>query len=126
LAKGQVSGQDTTIAPGRLTAWVWRNNLHHIDADYDAEGGDMKAITVRNIPSELQGRLEKEASETHSSLNKTVLRLLLKATGISAPEKPVGRNHDLDHLAGTWTAEEAAQFDEVLADQRRIDAALWE
>jgi len=34
-------------------------------------------------------------------------------------------HHDLDHLAGTWTDEEAASFDAALAEQRRVDPELW-
>ena len=34
--------------------------------------------------------------------------------------------HDLDHLAGSWSEQEAAEFDRALAEQRRIDPELWE
>jgi len=34
-------------------------------------------------------------------------------------------HHDLDHLAGTWSDEEAAEFDAALAEQRKIDPELW-
>jgi hypothetical protein len=30
-------------------------------------------------------------------------------------------HHDLDHLAGTWSDEEAAEFDAALAEQRKIE-----
>ena len=86
----------------------------------------MKAITLRNIPPQLGEKLEEEATTTGASLNKTVIRLLLKATGLAGRERGTPRFHDLDHLAGTWTPEEAAEFDRVLADQRQIDPELWE
>jgi hypothetical protein len=35
-------------------------------------------------------------------------------------------HHDLDHLAGTWSDEEAAAFDAALIEQRRVDPELWE
>lgn len=35
-------------------------------------------------------------------------------------------HRDLDHLAGTWSKEEADEFDEALAEQRRIDPELWD
>lgn len=42
-------------------------------------------------------------------------------------EKAAGqRHHDLDHLAGTWSEEAAAEFDAALAEQRKIDPELWE
>ena len=34
-------------------------------------------------------------------------------------------NYDLDHLAGTWSTEEATAFEATLAEQRRVDPELW-
>jgi hypothetical protein len=36
------------------------------------------------------------------------------------------RQHDLDDLAGTWDAEEVAEFERALAAQRRIDPRVWD
>lgn len=85
----------------------------------------MKAITLRNLPAQLARRIEEEASATGASLNKTVIRLLQRATGLGEPATAEVRHHDLDHLAGAWSAEEAAEFDRVLAEQRQIDPELW-
>ncbi len=84
----------------------------------------MKAITVRNIPPELAAILEKEAQSSDTSLNKTVIRLLEKATGL-LPRPGRRRYHDLDDLAGSWSPEEAAEFERALGDQRQIDPELW-
>ncbi len=81
---------------------------------------------IHESPPQLGEKLEEEASANGASLNKTVIRLLLKATGLAGRERGTIRFHDLDHLAGTWTPEEAAEFDRVLADQRQIDPELWE
>lgn len=35
-----------------------------------------------------------------------------------------GLHDDLDHLAGNWTDEEAAEFDAALAEQRKIEPEL--
>ena len=32
---------------------------------------------------------------------------------------------DLDHLAGTWSEEEAKGFETSLSEQRRVDPDLW-
>lgn len=85
----------------------------------------MKAITLRNLPPELSRYLEDEAAATDSSLNKTVIRLLLLATGLGERSRAKTRFHDLDDLAGTWTEEEARDFDACLAEQRRIDPEVW-
>jgi len=39
--------------------------------------------------------------------------------------KPPVRYHDLDHLTGTLTKEEAAAFDKLIAEQRTINPRLW-
>lgn len=35
--------------------------------------------------------------------------------------KPPVRYHDLDHLVGTWTKQEAAAFDKIVKSFRTID-----
>jgi hypothetical protein len=51
--------------------------------------------------------------------------LLEESAGGKAKKKEPVRYHDLDHLAGTWTKEEAAAFDKLIAEQRTIDPDLW-
>ena len=84
----------------------------------------MTAITLRNIPQTLQEVIRKRAGKDGLSLNKTVIRMLEEAAG---QRTTTGRelHHDLDHLAGTWSDEEAAAFDAALAEQRRVDPELW-
>jgi len=84
----------------------------------------MTAITLRNIPPKLQEAIRKRAGEDGLSLNKAVLRMLEEATGQRHPAR--GLHHELDHLAGIWSAEEAAAFDAALLEQRRIDPEAWE
>jgi hypothetical protein len=86
----------------------------------------MKTITLRDLPPELEDRVEAKARELGLSLNKTVTRLLQEH--LCPDSRPLGsrRYHDLEHLAGSWTVEEADQFDQSLEEQRRIDPALWD
>ena len=90
-----------------------------------------RTITVRNMPPELERRIEALAKEEGASLAQTVIRLLLRATGLRGPDDSGrvrgtrGRNHELDALAGTWNAEQAAEFERALDEQRRIDRELW-
>ncbi len=86
----------------------------------------MRTITIRNLPDELRERLEAEAKREGASLAQTVIRLLLRATGLNRSLNRRVRHHDLDELAGTWSADEAAEFDEALAAQRRIDPGVWQ
>jgi hypothetical protein len=84
----------------------------------------LTTITLRNIPPKLREVIQKRAEADGLSLNKTILRMLEEATG----QRPTGRklHHDLDHLAGTWSEEEAAAFDTALIEQRGLDPKLWQ
>jgi plasmid stability protein len=84
----------------------------------------MKTITLRNFPHDLARALEEQAAESGTSLNKTVIRLLERTLGLS-PKPPGERYRDLDELAGSWTAEDAREFDRALDEQRQIDPELW-
>ncbi len=84
----------------------------------------MKPITLRGVSKELERILRRTAAETGESLNRVAIALLERGAGLSRrPGRVI--HHDLDHLAGTWTEEEADAFDAELEQQRRIDAELW-
>jgi hypothetical protein len=85
----------------------------------------MKLITIRNIPPHLVRIIRRKAEADGVSINKTVLSLLDERAGVSKkkPRRPL--HHDLDALAGSWTAREASAFDKALAEQRQIDPDLW-
>lgn len=85
----------------------------------------MKAITLRNLPPELERAIHKKAREKKLSLNKAVLALLEETAGRQNSKHKV-RYHELDPLCGSWSKEEADQFDRALVEQRRIDLKLWE
>jgi len=83
----------------------------------------MKAITLRNIPLDIQKAIQRRARKT-GSVNKAVISLLEESTG-GRKRKKVHLYHDLDKLAGTWSKREADDFDRTLALQRQIDSELW-
>ena len=85
----------------------------------------MKQITIRGIPGEVKKTVQKEAERKGVSLNKAIISLLERAMGTKVPEnKKKVLYHDLDHLAGLWSREEAALFDKTLKAQRKADAEL--
>lgn len=71
----------------------------------------MKQITIRGIPDEILRIIEKEAKRKKLSMNKALISLFERATGIIT-KKEAKRllYHDLGHLWGAWTKEEAASF----------------
>lgn len=83
----------------------------------------MKALTLRHLKPELAREIERKAHESGTSLSGAVLSLLEQATGLA--KKPKASHHDLDHLAGSWSAEQTRAFDKALTRQRKIDAELW-
>lgn len=86
----------------------------------------MKVVTLRKVPPEVSRVVERRAKERGTSINKAVISLLEEAAGIQRKGRGSTLYHDLDALAGSWTKEEAATFEEVLRKQRRVDPELWQ
>lgn len=84
----------------------------------------MKAVTLRNLPPQLDRTIRQRAKKKGVSVNKVVISLLQDHLGES-DRKPVHRYHDLDELAGSWSKQEAAAFERTLARQRGIDPEMW-
>ena len=83
----------------------------------------LKPITIRGVPPALERVLARAASESGDSLNRVVISLLEEAAGLRRKRRVL--HHDLDALAGAWTAKEAAAFDRDIAEGRRIEPELW-
>jgi hypothetical protein len=83
-----------------------------------------RAITVRNLPRELDSLIRRRARKSRTSVNRVVVQLLEEAAGSREPKKREPYT-DLDGLIGIWSEAEARKFDAALAEQRRIDPELW-
>lgn len=100
----------------------------HLMANARPFEDSLRTITIRKMPRELEQRIEEIATEEGASLARTVIRLLMRATGLlesELSETPGERHHDLDDLAGTWSDEEAVEFDRSVVVQRRVDPEVW-
>ncbi len=84
----------------------------------------MKQITIRGIPDDIERKARREAERKGLSFNKAFLSLLKTSAGTKERKKRV-LHHELDHLCGIWTKEEAEVFQKHLGFQRRIDEDLW-
>ena len=84
----------------------------------------MTQLTVRDVDEHLGNELKREAEARGLSVNKLVLQLLRESVGLSPQSRPAV-NTDLDYLAGTWSDEDVADFEHRLAEQRALDAELW-
>jgi len=86
----------------------------------------LRQTTIRGIPDEIEKMVRKEAKRKGMSFDKAFISLLERLTGIGATaEKKKIPYHDLDHLSGAWTKEDAAEFNKALGPQREIDEGLW-
>jgi len=86
----------------------------------------MANFSLRGIDDETASRLRAEASRQGMSANAFLLRLIRHQLDLTAPRPARRQYHDLDHLAGTWSAEEANGFLQSVADFNVIDPALWQ
>lgn len=84
----------------------------------------MMQLTVRDVDERLSSALKQEAAARGLSVNRLVLQLLRESVGLSSSREPTLFT-DLDHLAGSWSDEEAAEFERQLAGQRAVDDELW-
>ena len=81
-------------------------------------------ITVRNLPPEVSRAIRDRARRRKTSLSQAAGELLAEATGATRRQEPI-LNRDFEEFAGTWTEEEAAEFDAFLAEHRKIDPEDW-
>ena len=78
------------------------------------------AISLRNLPPEVQKAIEETSRRESISLNRATIRLLEASL-----RKPF-QNNDFDEFCGTWSKAEADQFDSALRQMRQVDPADWE
>ncbi len=84
-------------------------------------GKSMQHLTIRNVSPQLAEALEAEKRQRGTSLNRTVLDLLERALGVGGGP----RSNGLAELAGAWSDEEHARFEEAIAVTEQIDEGLW-
>jgi plasmid stability protein len=84
----------------------------------------MGAITVRNLPPELARVIRQKAKREKASLNRTVINLLEKATGLGKP-RTEELHTDLDRFFGCISKAEADELDEAIREQRQIEPEMW-
>jgi hypothetical protein len=85
----------------------------------------MTVMSIRGIDEKAILRLKKQAEQEGSSLNSLVVRLLETVAGVRPTDKGPQRFDDLDALQGTWSAQDASEFESVIGDFAQVDPALW-
>ena len=86
----------------------------------------MKQLTLRGLDDELSESIRSLAKREGTSLNQAALKLLRKGAELSDGGLDTGTvGSSLDHLIGTWSLDEADQFESALRDFEKIDESLW-
>ena len=86
----------------------------------------MNQLTVRGFDDELAERIRRLAKRDGTSLNQAALKLLRRGAGLADPAHgPDTVGSSLDHLIGSWSADEAAELDQALQVFNVIDEAAW-
>lgn len=81
-------------------------------------------ITISHLDDAIAEWIEEQASQRGIDRETIVVQLIHK--GIDLEQKAQLPNyHDLDSLAGTWSEEDAAEFDRATASFRQVDEELW-
>ena len=83
----------------------------------------MNQFSLRRVPPEVERRLRAVAQENSESVNAAINRILAESLGV-VPEG--SRKRDLSDLAGSWSEDEAAEFDRATEQFGRIDEKMWE
>ena len=84
----------------------------------------MKAITLRNIPPKVQKGIRERARRKRISANRAVIELLEERLEVPRRGED-GLYHDLDHLFGTMSAEEADELQRFVMEQREFDKQFF-
>jgi plasmid stability protein len=90
----------------------------------DSSGDGMSNISVRGLDSDLMASLKKQAGREGASVNTVVLRLIEQGLGKS-PKRPIKQYDDLTSLAGTWSQQDAMEFDQTVASFAEVDNEIW-
>ncbi len=85
----------------------------------------MSTIIVRNLDEQTHDRLKREAKALGVSVNTLMQEFIRNGLRSRRAQGASGRYHDLDALAGTWSAREEREFFEHIRPLSEIDEELW-
>lgn len=86
----------------------------------------MNQLTLRGLDSELEQYVRHMAATEHMSLNKAALRLMRRGAGLEQDgSKTNGIGRRLDDFIGSWSDEQAAEFDAAVTAFETVDPEQW-
>lgn len=84
----------------------------------------MTTMTLRGIDDTVAAALKEKARREDTSVNAVMLRILKESLGIEKRKRGAVYD-DLDHLAGTWNAQDVAEFESTTAAFEKVDEDMW-
>jgi hypothetical protein len=84
----------------------------------------MSTITIRGIDETTTKILKDMAKKEGISVNAVLLKTLRESLGLEKKRRKVIHD-DLDHLAGTWSEKDFAEFQKRIADFETVDEKMW-
>jgi len=104
--------------------WSWRFT-YRVSMSRKGESA-LRQLTVRGFGDDVERRVRALARAEGISLNEAVLRLLRRGAGLGSSQGGADVVGDsLDHLAGTWSADELREFTDAVRPTEQVDAAFW-
>lgn len=85
----------------------------------------MATLSIRGLDDETAQLLKEAAQKAGASVNALVLELIRCGLGLEQGRGRLGRYRDLDHLAATWSEDEAGAFAAATAAFEEVDEELW-
>lgn len=85
----------------------------------------MQQLTIRGFEPELELAIKKTAERLGISLNKAVLYLLRKGSGLEKAPEAQRIGNRLDHLCGVWSEQDKAEFEEATRGLDEVDPEMW-
>jgi len=82
-------------------------------------------ITIRHLDDASAEWIEEQATQRGVDKETFVVELIQRGIDLEQRKGQLPTYHDLDALAGTWSEEDAAEFDRATASFRQIDEELW-
>ena len=84
----------------------------------------MATMTLRGIDDTIAQALKERARREDTSVNTLLLKILRESLGLEKKRR-TAVYHDLDHLAGTWSAQECDEFLAATAVFEKVDKEMW-
>jgi plasmid stability protein len=81
----------------------------------------MRQITIRDIDPEVEQKIRSIAKGEGKSLNQIIKEIIHKE--FKKTQRPTS---SLKELAGTWTQEEAAEFEQSIKACEQVDEEMWQ